>query len=148
MTAQTASRSLQIPFEAADILTMPLDLAKADRGRGPLAVASLSSLMFPTTMASKSRLERGRYPGSHDSHWAGLEPSFAKRLTAAHMALTPTLTLWDFEGKRGKAPPAEIEKGMSRAAQQLKAFSQLQEGKSCSAPMWPLDMFGTSEEFA
>jgi len=40
------------------------------------------------------------------------------------MALTPTLTLWDVEAKKGNASSDEIEKGMSRAAPQLQAFSQ------------------------
>jgi len=56
-----------------------------------------------------------------DDLWSS---SFAERLTAAHMALTPTLTLWDVEAKKGNTSPEEIEKGMSIAAQQLKAFSQ------------------------
>jgi hypothetical protein len=56
-----------------------------------------------------------------DDLWSS---SFAERLTAAHMALTPTLTLWDVEAKKGNASRDEIEKGMGKAAQQVKAFSQ------------------------
>jgi hypothetical protein len=35
-----------------------------------------------------------------------------------------TLTLWDVESKKGNASHDDIEKGMSRAAQQLEAFSR------------------------
>jgi imidazolonepropionase-like amidohydrolase len=80
-----------------------------------------------------------------DDLWS---PSFAERLTAAHMALTPTLTLWDVEGKKGNASSDEIEKGMSRAAQQLKAFSQAGGQVLFGTDVGYIEKVDTSEEFA
>jgi imidazolonepropionase-like amidohydrolase len=74
-------------------------------------------------------------------------PSFAQRLTAAHMALTPTLTLWDVEASKGNASPDEIEKWMSRAAQQLKAFSQAGGQVLFGTDVGYIEHFDTSEEF-
>jgi imidazolonepropionase-like amidohydrolase len=79
-----------------------------------------------------------------DDLWSS---SFAERLTIAHMALTPTLTLWDVEAKKGNASPDEIEKGMSRAAQQLKAFSQAGGQVLFGTDVGYIEKFDTSEEF-
>jgi len=135
-------------IEADGILTMPLDLAKAivaEAHRGGKPVFAHVSNDHGIEVAVQSGVDILAHTTPIGDLWT---PSFAKRLTAAHMALTPTLTLWDFEGKRGKAPPAEIEKGMSRAAQQLKAFSQAGGQVLFGTDVGYIDMFGTSEEFA
>src|SRR5205807_846406 len=72
---------------------------------------------------------------------------FAERLTAAHMALTPTLTLWDVEARKGNPSSDQIEKGMSRAAQQLKAFSQARGQVLFGTDVGYIEQFDTSEEF-
>ena len=59
-----------------------------------------------------------------------------------------SIQVGDFEGKRGNAPPAEIEKGMSRAAQQLKAFSQAGGQVLFGTDVGYIDMLDTTEEFA
>jgi imidazolonepropionase-like amidohydrolase len=79
-----------------------------------------------------------------DNLWAS---SFAERLTAAHMALTPTLTLWDVESKKGNASADDIEKGMTRAAQQLKAFSQAGGQVLFGTDVGYIEQFDTTEEF-
>ena len=70
-------------------------------------------------MAIESGVDILAHTTPTDDLWS---PSFAHRLVAAHMALTPTLTLWDVESRKGNASPDDIEKGMSRAAEQLEAF--------------------------
>ena len=80
-----------------------------------------------------------------DDPWSS---SFAQRLVAAHMALTPTLTLWDVEARKGNASPEEIEKGMGKAAQQLKAFSQAEGQVLFGTDVGYIEQFDTSEEFA
>jgi imidazolonepropionase-like amidohydrolase len=135
-------------IEADGILTMPLDLAKAivaEAHRAGKPVFAHVSNDHGIEVAVQSGVDILAHTTPIGEPWS---PSFAKRLTAAHMALTPTLTLWDFEGKRGNAPPAEIEKGMSRAAQQLKAFSQAGGQVLFGTDVGYIDMFGTSEEFA
>jgi len=135
-------------IEADGILTMPLDLAKAivaEAHRAGKPVFAHVSNDHGIEVAVQSGVDILAHTTPIGELWS---PSFAKRLSAAHMALTPTLTLWDFEGKRGNAPPAEIEKGMSRAAQQLKAFSQAGGQVLFGTDVGYIDMFGTSEEFA
>jgi imidazolonepropionase-like amidohydrolase len=56
-----------------------------------------------------------------DQPWSA---SFAQRVVAVHMALTPTLTLWEFGSRRGSISAADLEEGMERAAQQLNAFQR------------------------
>jgi imidazolonepropionase-like amidohydrolase len=64
------------------------------------------------------------------------------------VALTPTLTLWEVEGRKGNASPDEIEKGMTRAAQQLRAFSQAGGQVLFGTDVGYIETFDTSEEFA
>ena len=79
-----------------------------------------------------------------DELWS---PAFVQRLTSAHMALTPTLTLWDEEAKKGNASPDYIEKGMSRAAQQLEAFSHAGGQVLFGTDVGYIQHFDTAEEF-
>jgi imidazolonepropionase-like amidohydrolase len=79
-----------------------------------------------------------------DELWS---PTFAQRLVAAHMALTPTLTLWDEESKKSNVSPDNIEKGMSRAAQQLEAFSRAGGQVLFGTDVGYIQHFDTSEEF-
>jgi imidazolonepropionase-like amidohydrolase len=79
-----------------------------------------------------------------DTPWS---PSFARQLTAAHMALTPTLTLWDVESRKGNASPDDIEREMSKAAQQLQAFSQAGGQVLFGTDVGYMMQFDTSEEF-
>jgi len=77
-----------------------------------------------------------------DDLWS---PSFSQRLVAAHLALTPTLTLWEVESKN--ASPEEVEKGMSKAAQQLEAFSRAGGQVLFGTDVGYIEQFDTSEEF-
>ena len=74
-------------------------------------------------------------------------PSFPQRMVAAHMALTPTLTLWDFEAKKGNASPADTERFIGRAAKQLGAFYQAGGQVLFGTDVGYTDHFDTSEEF-
>jgi imidazolonepropionase-like amidohydrolase len=73
--------------------------------------------------------------------------SLVKRMIAAHMALTPTLTLWDFESKKFTTSPAELEKGMEKAAGQLKGFSDAGGQVLFGTDVGYTDHFDTAEEF-
>jgi hypothetical protein len=63
------------------------------------------------------------------------------------MALTPTLTLWDVESRKGHASPDDIEQGMSKAARQLQAFSQAGGQLLFGTDIGYIEQFDTSEEF-
>src|SRR5579862_239932 len=134
--------------EADGVLTMPLDLAKAivaEAHRAGKPVFAHVSNAQGIEVAIQSGVDILAHTTPVDDLWS---PSFAGRLTAAHMALTPTLTLWDVEARKGNASPDEVEKGMSRAAQQLKAFSQAGGQVLFGTDVGYIEKFDTSEEFA
>ena len=111
-------------IEQNGILTMPLDLAKAivdEAHRAGKPVFAHVSNNQGIEVAVQSGVDILAHTTPSDDLWSS---PFAERLTAAHMALTPTLTLWDVEARKGNPSSDQIEKGMSRAAQQLKTFSQ------------------------
>src|SRR6202050_5583922 len=127
---------------------MPLDLAKAIVEKAHLAgkpVFAHVSNDQGIEVAIQSGVDILAHTTPSDDLWSS---SFAERMTAAHMALTPTLTLWDVEAKKGNASADEIEKGMSRAAQQLKAFSQAGGQVLFGTDVGYIERFDTSEEFA
>jgi imidazolonepropionase-like amidohydrolase len=79
-----------------------------------------------------------------DAPWS---PAFAQRLVAARMALTPTLTLWEFESRKGSISAADLETGMERAAQQLNAFQHADGDVLFGTDVGYTDVFDTTEEF-
>jgi imidazolonepropionase-like amidohydrolase len=134
-------------IERDGILTMPLDLARvivAEAHHAGKPVFAHVSNDQGIEVAIQSGVDILAHTTPSDDLWS---PSFAQRLTAAHMALTPTLTLWDVEAKKGNASPDDIEKGMSRAAQQLEAFSRAGGQVLFGTDVGYIQQFDTSEEF-
>ena len=133
--------------EQNEILTMPLDIAKviaAEAHRASRPVFAHVSNNQGIEVAIQSRVDILAHTTPTDELWS---PSFAHRLVAHHMALTLTLTLWDVESKKGNASPADIEKGMSRAAEQLGAFSRAGGQVLFGTDVGYIQQFDTSEEF-
>jgi imidazolonepropionase-like amidohydrolase len=130
--------------ERDGMLTMPLDLAQ-------LIVAEAHHACKPAfahvsnnqgiEVAIQSGVDILAHTTPTDDPWS---PSFVHRLTAAHMALTPTLTLWEVVSPN--ATPDELEKGMSRAAQQLGAFYQAGGQVLFGTDVGFIEHFDTSEE--
>jgi len=134
-------------IEQNGILTMPLDLAKAivdEAHRAGKPVFAHVSNNQGIEVAVQSGVDILAHTTPSDDLWSS---PFAERLTAAHMALTPTLTLWDVEARKGNPSSDQIEKGMSRAAQQLKAFSQARGQVLFGTDVGYIEQFDTSEEF-
>ena len=134
-------------IEQDEILTMPLDLAKviaaeAHSARKPVFAHVSNNQGIEVAIQSGVDILAHTTPG--DELWS---PSFAQRLAGAHMALTPTLTLWDVESKKGNASPDDVEKGMSRAAQQLEAFSRAGGQVLFGTDVGYIQQFDTAEEF-
>jgi imidazolonepropionase-like amidohydrolase len=132
--------------ESNEILTMPLDLAETIASEGHRAgkpVFAHVSNDKGIEVAFQSRVDILGHTTPEDQ-WG---PSFPQRMVAAHMALTPTLTLWDFEAKKGNASPAETEKFIGRAAEQLGAFYQAGGQVLFGTDVGYTDHFDTSEEF-
>ena len=135
-------------IERDGILTMPLDLARAivvqSHSGGKPVFAHVSNNQG-IEVAVQSGVDVLAHTTPIDDLWS---PSFVQRLTAARMALTPTLTLWDVESKKFNSSPAEIEKGMDRATQQLRAFSEAGGQILFGTDVGYIEQFDTSEEFA
>ena len=133
--------------ERDGILTMPLDLAKvivAEARRAGKPVFAHVSNNQGIEVAIQSGVDILAHTTPTDTPWS---PSFVQRMTAAHMALTPTLTLWDVESRKGHASPDDIEQGMSKAARQLQAFSQAGGQVLFGTDVGYIEQFDTSEEF-
>ncbi len=131
--------------ERNEILTMPLDLAKvivAEAHRAGKPVFAHVSNNQGIEVAIQSGVDILAHTTPTDDLWS---PPFAHRLVAAHMALTPTPTLWEVESKN--ASPKELEKGMSRAAEQLEAFSRAGGQVLFGTDVGYIEQFDTSEEF-
>jgi imidazolonepropionase-like amidohydrolase len=129
------------------ILTMPLELAKAivaEAHRADKPVFAHVSNNQGIELAIQSGVDILTHTTAADTLWS---PSFVRRMTAAHIALTPTLTLWDVESRKGHGSPDDIEQGMSRAARQLQAFSQAGGQVLFGTDVGYIDQFDTSEEF-
>lgn len=61
---------------------------------------------------------------THPAPMAGaLSPDIIARMRAANIAMTPTLELWEVEGRRFGVPPAAVEAEMRVAWRQLKDYS-------------------------
>jgi len=131
-------------IEQDGILTMPLDLARAivaEAHRAGKPVFAHVSNNQGIEVALQSGADILAHTTAADSLWS---PAFAERLKAAKMALTPTLTLWDVEYKG--SDPDELNKGMSKAAEQLRAFSQVGGQILFGTDVGYIERFDTSEE--
>jgi len=134
-------------IESDGILTMPLDLAQAiaaEAHRAGKPVFAHVSNNQGIEVAIQSGVDILAHTTPSDDLWS---PAFAKRLVAAHMALTPTLTLWDEESKKANLSPDDVEKGMSKAADQLRAFSHAGGQVLFGTDVGYIQHFDTSEEF-
>lgn len=134
--------------ESNATLTMPLDLAQAiatEAHREGKPVFAHVSNNQGIEMALQSGVDILAHTTPIDTPWS---PSFARQLTAAHMALTPTLTLWEVESRKSSASPDDTEKWVSRAAQQLQAFSRAGGQVLFGTDVGYIQQFDTSEEFS
>ncbi|MGA2742723.1 MAG: amidohydrolase family protein, partial [Bryobacteraceae bacterium] len=131
--------------EQTAILTMPLDLARAIAGESHRAgkpVFAHVSNNQGIEVAVQSGVDILAHTTPADDLWS---PAFAERLKAANMALTPTLTLWEVEYKGND--PNELEKVMTKASHQLKAFSEAGGQVLFGTDVGYIQRFDTSEEF-
>lgn len=130
-----------------DILTMPLTVAQTIVDEAHYAhkpVFAHVSNDEGNEVAIQSGVDILAHTTPSGSLW---NESFVERLNAAHVALTPTLTLFDVEGKKGGTSPDVAEKWRNKAIQQLKAFSQSGGQVLFGTDVGYIDQFDTAEEF-
>ncbi len=134
-------------IESNEILTMPQDLstviATAGHRAGKPVFAHVSNNQG-LEVAIRSGVDILAHTTPFNDPW---DSSFLPRMTAAHMALTPTLTLWDEESQLSHASAADIEKTMATAARQLGAFSRAGGQVLFGTDVGYIQQFETSEEF-
>ena len=134
-------------IEADGILTMPVDLAKpiaAEAHRAGKPVFAHVSNNQGIEVALQSGVDILAHTTPADDLWTS---SMVQRMITAHMALTPTLTLWDIEFSKGNNSPENREKVMTRAADQLRAFSQAGGQVLFGTDVGYIDKSDTAEEF-
>lgn len=134
-------------IEADGILIMPLDLATAivsEAHRAGRPVFAHPSDTRGIEVAIKSGVDILAHTAPNGDLWTS---AFAERLKAAHMALIPTLTLWDVEGKKGGGPSEDIEKWINKGVQQLAVYSQAGGQILFGTDVGYIEQFDTAEEF-
>jgi len=133
--------------ERDGILIMPLDLAKAivaEAHRAGKPVFAHPSNQEGIEIAIQSGVDILAHTTPIDGPWSS---SLVQRMKAAHMALTPTLTLWHVESRNES--PEEFEKGMNTVVlPQLRAYSEAGGQILFGTDVGYIEHFDTSEEFA
>ena len=133
-------------IEADGILTMPSDLAKAiaaEAHRAGKPVFAHVSNLEGIEVALQSGVDVLAHTTPITGPWAA---SLVERLKSAHVALTPTLTLWHIEFK--DQSPEKFEKGMKDTAlPQLRAYSEAGGQILFGTDAGYIPQFDTSEEF-
>lgn len=136
-----------ISIEQGTVLTMPEELARSivaeAHAHGRPVFAHVSNNVG-IEVALESGVDILAHTTPVDEPWSA---TFAQHLVAAHMALTPTLTLWEFESRKGSISAADLNAGMERAAQQLNAFQRAGGDVLFGTDVGYTDVFDTTEEF-
>jgi len=101
-----------------------------------VAIESGVDILAHTTAASEG--------GAVDGPWT---PQLIARMRAHNMALIPTLSLFDVEGTRGKAPRPAIESELQRVEGELRAYSAAGGQILFGTDVGYIDLFDTTEEF-
>ena len=133
-------------IEEHSILTMRLDFAQAIVAAAHLAGKPVFAHVANDEgidLALKSGVDILAHTTPADGPWS---VPLVERLIAAHVALTPTLTLWVVESKRANLSAGQIEKGMAITTAQLKAFSQAGGQVLFGTDIGYITQYDTSEE--
>jgi imidazolonepropionase-like amidohydrolase len=133
-------------IEADGILNMPSDLAKAIAAEAHRAAKPVFAHVS-NTEGIEVALQSGVDILAHTTPVSGpWSPALLERLQSAHMALTPTLTLWHVEFK--DQAPEKFDRGMNETAlPQLRAFSEAGGQILFGTDVGYIQQFDTSEEF-
>ncbi|MGA2415042.1 MAG: amidohydrolase family protein [Candidatus Sulfotelmatobacter sp.] len=132
---------------AEGVLPMPTDLAKAivsEAHRAGKPVFAHPSNAEGLEVAIRSGVDVLAHTAPMSGDWT---PAFVERLKGAHLALIPTLTLFDVEAKKAKVSPEENETWIQQAVQELRAYSDAGGQVLFGTDVGYIDHFDTAEEF-
>jgi imidazolonepropionase-like amidohydrolase len=111
-------------FQGERVANMPLDMvraaaAEAHKHHLPVFAHPQNTAGLEAAIDGGVDILAHTAPGS--PAWT---PEFVARLKSAHMALIPTLTLWDVEARKANLKDADREGWMTAMVAQLRAYSQ------------------------
>ena len=132
---------------AGGVLPMPADIAKAivaEAHRAGKPVFAHPSNQAGLEVSINSGVDILAHTAPMSGDWSS---DFTARLKAAHMALIPTLTLFDVEAKKAKVSAGENEQWIKQAVQELKAYSEAGGEILFGTDVGYTDHFDTAEEF-
>ena len=135
-------------IERGGVLIMRVDMAKAivsEAHRAGKPVFAHPSNGEGIEVAIQSGVDVLAHPATEGNPYT---PSLTLRMKAAHIALIPTLTLFDVEGKKSGEPAEEIEKWIDMAVQEVKTYSNAGGQILFGTDVGYIEQFDTSEEFA
>jgi hypothetical protein len=110
-------------IQSESVLVMPLDIATAivaEAHRAGKPVFAHPSNNEGIEVALKSGVDVLAHTAPMSGPWTS---DLVQRIKAAHMALIPTLTLFEVEGKKFGETPKETAETIRVASQQLKSYS-------------------------
>ena len=128
------------------ILPMPLNIAKAialESHRAGKPVFAHPSNMEGIEIALQSGVDVLVHTAPLAGPWSR---SLIHRMRANHMALVPTLTLFEVEGGKEGASPADIQKVLNTSIGQLKSYSEAGGQILFGTDVGYIDYFDTAEE--
>jgi imidazolonepropionase-like amidohydrolase len=129
------------------VLPMPLDIAKAivaEAHHAGKPVFAHPSNQEGLEIALQSGVDILAHTAPMSGDWS---PEFTNRLKAAHLALIPTLTLFDVEAKKAGVSAEENEQWIAQAVRELKAYSDAGGEILFGTDVGYTDHFDTAEEF-
>lgn len=132
---------------AEGVLPMPTELAKAivsEAHRASKPVFAHPSNAEGLEVAIQSGVDVLAHTAPMSGDWT---PAFVERLKSAHLALIPTLTLFDVEAKKAKVSAEENEMWIRQAVQELKAYSDAGGEILFGTDVGYTDHFNTALEF-
>jgi len=132
---------------ADGVLPLPADIAKAivdEAHRAGKPVFAHPSNQAGLEVSINSGVDILAHTAPMSGDWSS---DFTARLKAAHMALIPTLTLFDVEAKKAKVSAEENEQWIKQAVQELKAYSEAGGEILFGTDVGYTDHFDTAEEF-
>ncbi len=134
-------------FAVRRIVPMPLEIARAvvkeAHRAGKPAFAHPSNLQG-IEIALDSGVDVLAHPAPLSGQWG---PQLIGRMKAAHMALTPTLTLFDVDARREGIPPEAARRLMDEAVAQVRAFSSAGGEILFGTDVGYTDAYDTEEEY-